>query len=632
MTQFTRVYALPDFQVAKGDWDKYLINQSQIDEAHTTGKTIAIRLEENDYGVLDYDAHAGTSGLELYEAHRDEFPEFFDNTLTEKTGNGGIHVYFKKAGHINQSALKELGEADVFDGHSGRWMVIHHSKHKNGSPAAYELLNPAEPLALPDAFLTRLQGYKPTNKSEGSRYLPMPEVQRPLAVEMSLVAFDANEWSEGGTDRNYRLFCLVIRAYSRFIGKPDVRMGKALWLAEEVLYLINSNETKYRSLQDWWNFNKGLSAALDASKKEDGDIDLLRRPSGTMKSEETRWQPGGVLIEGHITGLVGPTKVGKTLFAMGHLVKEAAKEGLRLIVISDETTPKAVWGFAYAHGYQDAHIDHYSSGVPTDEEWQERHRFVMGMDGLYDRLRNALQLDGGTPAVVVVENPETLMGRTDKVSWIGGELGGNLVPNSFKNFVIQIQDELLKPGGHSMVWVTHTTKNDKDGSPRGGAAGIERFRSHYQLYGSTDEVVQVNIRSNTFFGPRKLFVSVRNVTAKEREAAAARASVPVTDAELPYVVLNELIVDEVEKAEDDFHTDDIVVNKSMTASKALDILGIDNQGKDPGRTLRALVPKLVAEGFKLEKSGSRSYMFKTIDDDSVEEPKIAIEDWIENGE
>lgn len=632
MTSFTKVYALPDFQVAKSEWDLHCISPSQIDEAQVAGKTIAIRLEENDYGVLDYDAHAGTSGLELYEAHKDEYPEFFNNTLTEKTGNGGIHVYFNKTGHINQAALKEQGEADVFDGHSGRWMVIHHSKHKNGSPAAYELLNGAEPQDLPAALLSRLQAYAPTNKSEGSRYLPMPDVKKPHAAEMTLVTFDANVWGESGTDRNYRLFCLVIRAFGRFVGDSDERMGKALWLAEEVLNLIPSSDSKYRSLQDWWNFNKGLSAALDSAKKEDGDSDLLSRPKGLPEFETTEWQPGGVLLKGRITGLVAPTKVGKTTFAMGHLVSDAAKEGMRLIVISEETTAKAVWGYAYAHGYEHATIDHYSSEVPQGEHWEARHKFVMGMDGLFDSLRNALQLDGGKPAVLVVENPETLMGRADDVTWIGGEIGGNLQPASYKNFVSKVETELLKPGGHSMVWVTHTTRNDKEGSPRGGAAGIERFRSLYQLHGSIDETVEVYVRSNVYNGPRKLFVVVRPVSQKERMDAAKRLGVSTEDAELPYVVLSDLLADAVEEEEDNFSVDGIEFNKPMTASKALEMVNIEGNAKDPGRSLRALTARLATNRIKLVKSGSRSYTFKSLNDDTEEAPKIAMVDWIETGE
>lgn len=261
---FTKVYALPNFEVTKQSWDKFLISLDQLEEAHSTGKTIAVQLPETNYGVLDFDAHNGTSGIETYNSLYSQFPDFFERTYTELTGNGGYHVWFNKAGKLNQNALKHLGEVDVFDGYGGRWMVLGVSRHKAGVPAEYKVLNRGPVLDLPEALHEALK--KTTSRITGSTSLTMPEILKPLTAEQKSGIYNDtfDDWGSSGNDRDSKLFALVSKAFRKGNGTPQQRMGKALWLAEQVFEKATLPIRNAWTVDDFWDANKNLSAMMDS--------------------------------------------------------------------------------------------------------------------------------------------------------------------------------------------------------------------------------------------------------------------------------------------------------------------------------------------------------------------------------
>lgn len=618
MQTFNKVYAIPDFNVKAVDYDKYLIDREHLQQAHDAGRTIAVRLEETDYGVLDFDAHSTTTGIALYDTLKAKYPDFFNGTRTEQTGNGGIHVYFNKFGKVNQNALRQRGEVDVFDGYSPRWMVIGESKFKNGKPAEYRTTINGAVLDLPDELkgllLTKAKP-QPTGETTD-----MPKPVKPLDVEMPIYGVPADlGWSEASTGRNDRLFNLVVNAYRHGTGKPTQRMAKALWLAGQVLETIPTNEAKYSSLEAWWNFNKTLGIILATDQQEQAELKTrMNRPTVLPTFKPIEWQPGGVLAKGYITGCVAPTKTSKTTFAFGHLVKDAAKH-MRLIVISDETSWLGVQTYAHEHGYSHTQIDCYSSrdmeaeGV-TDPYWITRRKYVMNQPGLFTMIEAALELDDGTPAVIVIENPEAFISVADvgKEGFIGNS--ENLQASAYKHFVTRLESSLLSPGGHSLVWITHSQANGDNVGPRGGRAGIERFRMLYQLSGSITEQVYITNRSNwhTEASPiGKYALHVQETSFEAQQLAAKDFGVPVTSADIPRMVYAGMS-DPDALGIYDLDIDDLELDKPMRAGAILDALKINYTGKDASRKLKSLEPELRRSGISLVKVSDRLYAIRKV--------------------
>ena len=599
---FTKVYALPNWKVTEENWDKHVITKDQLAKAVADKNTIAIRLENEPYGVLDFDAHAGSTGIELYEELKAEYPEFFNNTRTVKTGNGGIHVYFNKCGRFNQNALKNRGEVDVFDGHSKRWVVTQWSEYKDGKPAKYEAVNDSPAADLPQALLDYLLAYKPTVMA-GSRSLDMPAPKKPLSAEAHIYADTDGDWTREGTGRADRLYALVRKAYFKGVGSPANRMAKALWLAEQVLDKASLPIRNYDNLDGFWKNHGGLSQMLDTDIKAIESVmneEEPKRPSSRFaKIRDVEWLSGEVLQPGKILGLVAFRKVGKTTLTLGHLVKGACQEGMPLVVISAETTLPEVVTNAVVHGYIDSDIYHYGDEVLEQDEWEALRKFVYEAPGLVEMVRRAVTL-AEKPCVIVVENPETFVNAEyDNVRNIGNS--SNLDPVGYKHLINKIQNDILIPGGHAMVWTTHSQGNDTNSNARGGAAGQERFRLLWQLAGQVPDVTAYNASNRTSTDDRYFVPMVQAVTDEVRRQVASLLGISPTHAEIPSYVLDELEVRDEDITVDSASVDDSIVGVPMQGGKLLKALGITYSGSNPAQRLRTLSRKLAGEGWDLRR-------------------------------
>jgi len=599
---FTKVYALPNWKVTEENWDRHVITKDQLSKAVADKNTIAFRLENEPYGILDFDAHTGQTGIELYRELKAEYPEFFNNTRTVKTGNGGIHVYFNKAGRFNQSALRPRGEADVFDGYSKRWIVTQYSEYKDGKPAKYEAINNALPADLPEGLRDYLLSYKPTTQT-GNRDIEMPSPKKPLSSELHIYEDGDGFWDQEGSGRADRLFALVAKSYRKGIGSPATRMAKALWLAEQILSKAALPIRNYYDLDGFWKNHGGLSQMLDTDIKAIESVmndEEPQKPSSRFaKIRDVEWLSGGVLQPGKILGLVAFRKVGKTTLTLGHLVKGACQSGMPLVVISAETTLPEVVTNAVVHDYIESDIHHYGDEVLEQDEWEALRKYVYEAPGLVEMVRRATKL-AGKPCVIVVENPETFVNSEyDNVRNIGNS--SNLDPVGYKHLINSIQNDILIPGGHAMVWTTHSQGNDTNSNARGGAAGQERFRLLWQLAGQVPDVTAYNASNRTVTDDRYFTPVVQPVEEDVRRNVASILGISPTHAEIPSFVLERLEARDEDVVESMNTVDDSILGVPMQGSKMLKALGVEYSGSDPAKRLRTLSRKLESRGWDLKK-------------------------------
>lgn len=551
------------------------------------------------------------------------------------TASGGVHPYYWTD--------KQLpGVKDTWFTHNkshDRWPVEadtpeHWPIKPDGDYIRTGSLVPRLPLDIENMLI---EHGKKNPRSSSS----VPQVDMPPVIK-SDHALTVDLPSEGN-GRNTELFKACRRLFVRLLddraGSVDECMGMALGAVEPFLETIFNEtsdyakaQTRYSSVEAWWKFNKGLSDVMEEERKngnrfkkfngprkknDNNDSPFIKpvAPTGTMprsRSLQIKWLSGCKVIEGLATIVVAATKTGKTTFTFGYLIPEAIQSGRRLIVISNETSSVAIYTYAYAHGYGDAVIRSFGS-LNEPDEWQE---YVLGQDGLMATLRAALEMDGGTPAVVVVESPETFVsfGGADGVEGIAGS--SNFQPKEYKEFINRIQVELLNPGKHSLVWIGHTPENSKDGKMRGGMAGIEHARSYWHMHGSIGDAT-VYAGGNIYehpLGIRK-FKMVGTPTPLDARSRAARdAGVEEDSPLIPNFVFDDLVPDTSKgHISSQSPTDYVWENLQsgiFTASEILDdIQAPISDTSNPGRDLQRLASIFEHNGWEITRSG-RKYLLK----------------------
>ena len=529
-------------------------------------------------------------------------PDYQNDHLRILTPSGGVHPFY--------------WTDRLLPGEGGEWLT----KGTDRWPAQADV---PEYWPCKDGHYTRTGTVIPRLPAEVEERLAsrphdtaVPLVDMPPVLDSEPLEVDLPD-GDGG--RNTALYEACLTAFHSHEGTPAERMGKALGgvIAHlETLYDNTYDENKarqrYSSVEAWWRYNKGLSKALKTDEAAERftyksgkakpakakPVDPKTLPKqGRKKAKPVDWLPGKVLAKGLITMLVAPTKVGKTTVTFGHLVKDAIQSGMRLIVISNETNATATYAYAYAHGYGEADIEAYEAPHP---ESPDRENYVMGQDGLFATMQAALSLDDGTPAVIIVESPEELISKADGVNFIGDS--SNLDPVSYKQFITRIQNELIAPGGHAMVWSTHTTANDAEGKARGGQSGVERARSSYKMFGAIETQVTLLARGNIYEhakGYRQFVVKVRPMPDDARVKAASDAGVSPEDASIPNFVLDELVPKgaEVESPVDMSR----VSEGEYRGSELLELVGLSADTKDPGKRLKGLHADFAMAGYDLTK-------------------------------
>ena len=439
---FDTVYALPNFYVTEADREKYRVSLSQLDEAHAAGKTIAVSLVDTPYGCLDFDDHGKNSampGTVVYEAWKKKYPEFFDSTYTERTPSGGYHVFFNKVGPLNGKPFKDF-QVDVFDGVKHHWVVIGISRFKNGKPAKYEIVNSLPVLDLPDEL--REQLLPVAKQSTGQRSLPMPNVVKPLSIEMRFYENRDTgiDWSEFNTGRNQKLFDIVTAVY-RTVNTgtdPKIRMGKALWVAEQVLAKASLPLGNSWDVEDWWNDNKSLSAYLDEDLQkmtgqqkpvELSEEEVNHSGAGFVNAMTAYAPPRSYLWEGRIVNnavnlLAGRQGLGKSTVATEIAARLSRGElpGIHMgtkkstfIIASEDDTGDTIRPRAYVNGFDPKmeltvfNYDLTADGRPS----------VPSIDGALARIKQHPRFD--EHAFVIIDTPARLMAG-----------GGDTVTNSYK--------------------------------------------------------------------------------------------------------------------------------------------------------------------------------------------------------
>ena len=141
-----------------GGFHKATTNLDQIRSwwSNWPNANVAVAANDKSFCVIDIDPKNG--GDETYMALREEFGAF-PETLSQRTGGGGVHYLFKHHPAVGSTAGK-LGPGMDTRGNDKGYIVVAPSLHENGK--AYEWINPGTPLAdIPEWVLNILANGRP---------------------------------------------------------------------------------------------------------------------------------------------------------------------------------------------------------------------------------------------------------------------------------------------------------------------------------------------------------------------------------------------------------------------------------------------------------------------------------------
>ena len=385
--RFHKYYALPDFRVAQTDWHKHECAYEELEVKASAGLMICIDLQNEDYGVLDYDAHHGDSGKQAFREHRAAYPDFFANTRIEVTGNGGRHVYFKKVGALPAKPFD--AEVDVLAGQDHRWLVIPPSMYKDGKRAAYEVTQDLEPQGLPTGLLDSIRAArKPSSKHNAGAVAETPTFLAnwtPRKVKVTMpktrgiynashvrrVLCDCFEGyytykreTEDGTlkpawaktDRHSELWHYLNDYFKDYI-KGDKFVGKSV---------LNEAFTIATNLNDKWQCaNCKPKFASEEQVKQDV-VRFLRQydvkyPDPTIISAPVKRIEGSTYFHEspHSINVIGYTEARKSVLTGSHILRDwHSNVGGPVIWLSDDEKASDVnsklQGQAYVYSTQDA--------------------------------------------------------------------------------------------------------------------------------------------------------------------------------------------------------------------------------------------------------------------------------------
>ena len=123
----------------------------------------------------------GRSGLIVFDCDGDDGESIFRNwyagfggdlpeTLTVRTGGGGVQFFFAANGHIIKSVNRYLDNNDIKA--QGGYVVLPDSHHRSGRQ--YEIINNIQPVAIPELLAQRISSAKSHASYESSRPFGAP--------------------------------------------------------------------------------------------------------------------------------------------------------------------------------------------------------------------------------------------------------------------------------------------------------------------------------------------------------------------------------------------------------------------------------------------------------------------------